>query len=403
MTEEISEFVEGGLTIGQSNAGFANGEPGGPLLSCFDADDQIYMLSGKAGGSIGSETPDRFISVVERYLEPPGLGQTPAGMLGFARYLLGRQMDETVRPLGLHSSFRGSAPLTDLMPEAAFHIHENAIGSQLAMVEAFKTIGKIYSLTWIDFIQGEGGPFSDYASLLANYIENVVPSISKYIGQDHTPHFVFSQINSFTNADQRNPVALAQYEVARRFRGRGVSLAGPMYQYPFYDPGHLTDIARMMHGEVRALVLRHALQDGQDWHPLWPRDDFIETGGRRLVVAMDLPPGTDILALDIDWIPPVADMGFLVRDHAQAVVPIRSVSIDQENVIIDLDATLCGNGTLEYATHNDPGVEWWASGRGQIFADSNVDSPFHKLGYAVPKTVRHYATTFELPLYNRNI
>ena len=116
---------------------------------------------------------------------------------------------------------------------------------------------------------------------------------------------------------------------------------------------------------------------------------------------MDMPPGTDLLALDIDWIPPVANMGFLVRDHAQALVPIRSVHIDGGNLIIDLDTTLYGNGTLEYATHNDPGVEWWASGRGQIFAESNVYSPFHKLGYAVPKTIRHYAVTFELPIYNK--
>ena len=390
--------IEGGLIIGQSNAGYLHGEPGGPKIPRFDPQCEIYMLAGMAGGSLGEETAAQFATEIEPYSEPLGLGQSPAGMMGYASYLIDRGQGCEVRPLALHSSHRGSSPLGHMFPGSGYHLHENAVEAQIAFVVAFAKRGIDYRLKWVDIIQGEGGPFTGYAELFRTYVREVVPMIAAASGSP-PPSVIFSQINSFTNALECNSVALEQFQIARELAASNVFLTGPMYQYPFHDPGHLTDVARMMHGEVRALILQHAVRDQKPWNPLWPATGHAQLIGDSIRLEMKVPPGTVRLSFDNDWVPDVPNKGFLVFNQHGSAAEIRSVEIDGTYVLIRLgDGAEISGGKLEYATYNSPNVVWWASGRGLLYAETDVPSPYHAMGFPIPKLVRHYCVTFSLPL-----
>lgn len=390
--------IEGILTLGQSNAGFLHGQPGGPILTDLNAQGQLLQLTGKAGGSVCDEEPDRFVPQLEPYTEPRGAGQTPAGMFGYASVMLDRLYKLPAQTLALHTAFRGDTPLERLFPNQPFHIHENAIGSQQAIADACAEMGYVYSLQWIDIIQGEGGPFENYGDLFERYLSEVVPLFQQFSGLGGQLRVLYSQINSFTHAVSCNEVSIEQSERASSFKRLGAFLAGPMYQYPFHDPGHLTDKARMMHGEVRALVRHHVNQTG-NWTPLSPVTTHLEASGATLRIKMELPPGTDQLLLDRDWIPPAPDEGFTVKSASGEQLSISNVSIDRETIVITLHQPLTTSYCLvDYATYNSPGIEWWASGRGHVYADSNVPSPYHELGFNIPATIRHYCVAFSLTI-----
>jgi len=357
------------------------------------------MLEGKAGGSQGQEEPETFLAAVEPYREPLGFGQTPAGMLGLAADLLAAAAGDELGVLALHSSFRGDCALGALMPGGPYNVHENAVAAIKAFKSAFAAMGDAYELKWIDIIQGEGGPFIDYGALLKHYIENIIPLFSAAADQEYLPKVIFSQINSFTNAVQVNNVALEQYEAARVLLDDGSAfLAGPMYHLPFHDPGHLTDAARMMHGEMRALVRHYLIDLNESWNPLWPDGSAVALEGRLIRVPMRLPPGASHLCFDDDWIPAVPGKGFLFQDASGAQCIIENVRLDDHVVSILLESPPAAGGTLSYATFNGPGVEWWASGRGHLFAETGIPSPFAALSFDVPRTIRHYCVTFSLPV-----
>ena len=235
--------------------------------------------------------------------------------------------------------------------------------------------------------------------MLVRFIDEVLPAFAAAIGQAEPPHLILSQINAFTCADSGNPVVLQQYAVARNRYAQGVSLAGPMYQCQFHDPGHLTDLGRMIHGEVRAVARHYAVRLGQPWNPLWPRMETVRREGTLITLPMMLPPDAATLSLDRDWVLPVPDEGFVYSDEA-GDVRIESVAIDGYDVLIRLDREPVGNGWLDYATYNQPGDFGWSAGRGQLYAESRLfPSVYAELGYAVPRTVRHYCVAFRAPVF----
>lgn len=395
------EIIDGILVTGQSNAGYYHGEPGGPKLKVFTDAKSLLMLAGKAGGSVGGDVGDTFAPAdFAPFIEPTGHGQSPAGMLGLAILHMSKAFGRSDRPLALHTSFRGDTDLTSMLPDGPFNIHENSRNALLAMSEAAETHNARFELRMVDMIQGEGGPFTGYADTLRRYLSEAFPPLGPSTGLGPRPCFMFSQVNSFTTATEANPVVQDQLDVAYEFHGCGVILAGPMYQFPFYDPGHIIDYGRMMHGEVRAAAYHHVITCGGIWNPLWPASQKISRFGTQILIPFVLPPDSTELFWDEDWIAPVPDKGFSFVQSGGEPVEIASIELLGSSVLIELSGIPTGiDQRIEYALYNDPGCFGWASGRGQLYAKSERAPPvFAPLGFPVPSTVRHYSVCFRLPV-----
>jgi hypothetical protein len=286
----------------------------------------------------------------------------------------------------LMAFLRGTTAWTDLM----------TVARRIREVLGKKTLGaRIAALV---LIQGESGPpgRDNYAGLLRDFLDDVLPSLTAQTGQARAPLCVLLQTNaSNTQSATAVDVSLAQWDVART-RPLDTVLAGPMYQFPLSDTVHQSAEGRMMLGDLLALVFETRIIRGQPFEPLHP-------AAARLVddaVVISFKRPTDSLGLQWDetWIPPVLDYGFQIKGEA-GPISIAAVEITgQSEVTIRLGPRSSKRGLIVSYAMGQPHTQGWAPGRGQLTAPTERRSAFASLGARIPDTVAHYAVRFALPV-----
>jgi hypothetical protein len=143
------------------------------------------------------------------------------------------------------------------------------------------------------------------------------------------------------------------------------------------------------------LVHHIACVEGRRFEPLHPHE--VRGVGNRIVARFAVPASP--LQWDTDWIQPVENYGFVVKDGADEV-DIRSIRITASDTIeITVAKSLPPDGCrLLYAMGPTKPANGWAGTRGQLFSPTSSPSLFHQSGFAIPDTVRHYCVRFAAPI-----
>lgn len=306
-------------------------------------------------------------------------------------------------PMVVAAAGQGGQALTEFQSGTVNATNLTASATRAAeLVARFGRTARAASILWV---QGEAGP-TGYAALLDPFITERRTAVEAAMvaggGAAGLPHFFLVQTNtsetivSATDEDVRQ----AQLEVGLDRTGDGVTLCGPTYQGILVDGIHSSHTARMAIADAVGRIQHLVLDQGETFSPL-----HIVSAvrvGAVITVTLALPLETTTVAVDEDYVLPIEDYGFRFTDDSGATPAISSVVIASATTLTITLASVPTGGaqTLRYAFDNltestDPN---WPAGRGQIMAETNQPSLFHKLGYAVPEKVRHYLCAAIVPV-----
>jgi hypothetical protein len=256
----------------------------------------------------------------------------------------------------------------------------------------------------IVWVQGEA-PSPDYAASLSGLISTLIPAIMTQTSQSVVPSFLILQINNDVSEPWINKVALDQLSLTQD--SENCTLVGPMYYTPLelftVSPptgNHGTEIGRMMAGEMVALCCKALFHDLIEWTPLIPLG--LSRTGNEITIQFSKPTFGLGLAWDTAWIGPSPNYGFFYGDE-QSSAELESVSLDSANYRVSLTLTRPPTGMNPFVSYAmGPGGQTilaaWSGNRGQLISPTQQHSAFHRLGYAVPRMISHYAARFQLPI-----
>lgn len=388
---------------GQSNAG--DGSISGQLLTGTPAPRHLIVTNGWYGyGDNAVPAPPATLdfSGLPMPSYPNATGQLPAALMAMAAYDLDRRAtDRRVAPMSVATNWRGSDQIDKFFPATSGRFnHENA----LEQARQARAVARLYGCALrhdFVFVQGEAGAVGDYYTSLVSYLDTVVPIYGSNKGSGDAAYKVFLlQTNSASSGAAYDAAALAQLRVARERYAAGVTtLASPMYDGPLEDQAgpdiHGSVLGRMIIHERVALAREFVRRKGVPFHPTWPVAGGMTVSGNVVTVPISLATGALALALDTDRVAPVDNYGFVWSRSGGGGPTISSVAISGTSILITLSGPPASGDKLRYALDNTNPLEGWAGGRGQIYATTNVPSPFAVRGFAVPATIRQPLVRFE--------
>lgn len=388
---------------GQSNAG--DGSITGRLITGVPAPRHLFKTDGwySYGDSIIPASPAAtdFAGI----LQPTyggAQGQLPAALLAIGAYDLDRRdASRRAPPTAVTTNWRGSDPLDSFFPATSSRFnHENV----LEQARRARAVARLYGCTLrhdFVFIQGESGAVGEYYTTLNSYLDTVVPIYGGNKGSGDAAYKVFLvQTNSSSTGAAYDAAALAQLRVAReRFAAGITTLASVMYDGPLEDQAgadiHGSVLGRMIVHERVALAREFVRRKATAFHPTWPVSGGMTASGNIVTVPISLATGALALAIDTDRVAPVANYGFTWVRPGGGGPTISSVAISGTNIVITLSGPPASGDNLRYALDNSNPLETWAGGRGQIYASTDVTSPFAARGFDVPALIRQPLVRFE--------
>lgn len=330
------------------------------------------------------------------------IGQLPAALMVMAAYDLDRRdTSRRVPPMSVATNWRGSDQLDKFFPATASRFnHENA----LEAARRARAVARLYSCTLrhdFIFIQGEAGAVGDYYTTLNSYLDTVVPLYGTNKGSGDAAYKVFIlQTNSTSSGAAYDAAALAQLRVGRERYAAGVTtLASVMYDGPLEDQAgpdiHGSVLGRMIVHERVALAREFVRRKATAFHPTWPVAGGMTAVGNVVTVPISLATGALALAIDTDRVAAVDKYGFVWSRPGGGGPTVSSVAISGTNILVTLSGAPASGDRLRYALDNTNPLETWAGGRGQIYATTDVASPFAARGFNVPATIRQPLVRFE--------
>jgi hypothetical protein len=386
------------LIYGQSNAGIG-GETPATFTCATDANEAVGFLK---GSGVWGATPfePELISGIAKLTNPPS---SPLALMVPAAVAL----EQFVRDGGAasprwfwHTVSNGGQPIQEFL--RGTQTYDNLLIAANRFAVAARASGTIPIVRAVAWVQGESRS-PDYAASLSSLIATLVPDIMTQTGQGVAPKFLILQINNAIQETWFHTSALDQLAVARD--SDECILIGPMYYTPLGlftvsppDGLHGTEIGRMMTGEMLALCCKALFHDYIDWVPLVPlalkRDD------NEITIQFSKPTYGRGLAWDTMWVGSNVNYGFFYGDE-QSSAELASVTLDSANYQVVLTLTGPSTGMNPFVSYAmGPGGQAilapWPGNRGQLISPTAQHSTFHRLGYAVPRTVNHYAARFQL-------
>lgn len=382
--------------VGQSNAGYGSGNVDNLTpFQTTDSPNHILSLvqpdgSGLRADWYGDSAAD--LSVFSDLAPSRHYGNyalSPSVLQNQARVALDRAARRTTPPLLSFASWRGSYPAGNFLPGAGFYLYERTMDALRQGKANFARYGMTGAVCRnIFWTQGEAGPYP-YADIFGQIITAYVTGARAAMGQSFDPHFYFVQVNQQANLAATG-VELDQRSVAAA--RAGVTCVGPMYQCQLFDQGagdiHADDVGRMMVAELRALATS-IVEAGGTFRPLGLTTTLARSGAQIDITYPNMPASQ--LMIDTDRIPDPGTLGYRAYlAETGAPLTISTAEIVGTNIVrVILAADPGGPVRVDYARDTGDTLNTWARGRGQIYVDSRVHSPFSE--YGAPKTIRHYA------------
>lgn len=188
----------------------------------------------------------------------------------------------------------------------------------------------------------------EYEQELWTLLSNYNTDLRAITGQTRPLLMIVSQQNS---CNDHSPSTLAQWKLGVDHPADAVC-SGPKYQYPSAEGVHLTAEGYRQLGEKYGQVFFERCVLGKPWQPLQPL--AVERRGRVITVRFHVPVAP--LVWDDRVAPPHGEMsewragkGFEVSTSAKVPVPIESVSISGDAVVITCAADPGPGALLSYA------------------------------------------------------
>jgi hypothetical protein len=384
--------VDGVLFYGQSNAGAGGHER--PFLTDPVFPDRLLTFR-TARQIYGTKLVDPIsLDGIGAVHDDPKFPAYPATAMAYA--LAASESPRSGNRYFMHTVWYGGQPLTaflrstipwtDLMTVARRARDVLEIRSMRAHIAA------------LVLIQGESGPpgRKRYARLLTEFLDTALPNLEAQTGQNRSCLCIMLQTNaSNSQSESAVGVPLAQWDVARA-RPEDTVLAGPMYQFPLGDAVHQSTDGRMMLGDLLALVYEIRIVRKQRFQPLHPVS--VRRADDTVVISFKRPQDSCDLEWDESFVPPVPSYGFSIRSDSDtiAISGVKITGPSEVTIRLAPDGPT-RNLVVSYAM-DQPRVEGWAPGRGQLIAPTKRRSAFADLGRRTPATIAHYALRFELPV-----
>ncbi|MEA3036611.1 MAG: hypothetical protein QOH04_2383 [Sphingomonadales bacterium] len=387
---EANAPLDGLLVFGQSNAG---------LFVASDINSNLHAplfphtVVGSSLGYWGDNTtirPPVAAAPFQDLYDPPSLiGHYPATLDAYAAERVARDGGRAPTGLYAYSQFQPGQPITSFVRGTTNY--QDLLDDVRRTVASAKLYKRTFVVRGIVWIQGET-PSGNYEAMLETLADNVAEDIKAITGQSGRPELMIQQINTPDAQPAITGVELAQLALARRRFGSGITLIGPMYQGRFgaNDPQHVSDLGKMALADVAGLAFDR-IRRGLTFTPLWPV--AVSRAGAVIDVRFALPGNG--LAFDADFVPATPDFGFVYHEPASPAKVASVAIVAPDTVRITLDRVPVGPGLLEYALGNETATDRFAAGRGNLYSEDNAISVYWRLGYPVPKKVRHYAVRFQ--------
>jgi hypothetical protein len=403
--------------LGQSNRGGGSGNAGPPPFAQTPYPRHVLAFAKEDGSSYvdyyGNTAAENAVAGLPNALAPLFLsidlapashdqayGLSPTIMTSTAIEALARVNGGIGLPKITFAQWRGSIGADDFQPGDVYNLYENAIEGASRARHVADAYGLPVSRADIFFTQGENGPFTGYAALLEGLITSYTTGIQSALGLGTAPHFYFQQTNQSSSASEfASGVELDQRQVAIDNLGDGVTCVGPMYHLPLFNQGstniHADNLGRMMMGEMDALAAR-TVAAGSEFQPLGLNVAAVRTGA-QVDINFSSMPGLAILHADTDWVPTVANLGFVaaLASDGTALTINSAAVLDADTVRLTLSANPGAPVRIDYARDNNNAQTTWARGRGLIYVDSGVASPI-AAAHGAPATIRHYCLRFRV-------
>jgi hypothetical protein len=386
---EANAPLDGLLVFGQSNAG---------LFVASDIDSNLHAplfphtVVGSSLGYWGDNTTVRPVVAApfQDLYDPPSLiGHYPATLDAYAAERVARDAGRAPTGLYAYSQFQAGQAITAFVRGTINY--QDLLDDVRRTAASAKLYKRSFVVRGIVWIQGEA-PSGNYEASLETLADNLAEDIKAITGQSIRPELMIQQINTPDAQPVITGVELAQLALARRRFGSGITLIGPMYQgrLGFGDPVHVSDLGKMALADVAGLVFDR-IRRGITFTPLWPVS--VTRSGGVIDVRFALPGGP--LAFDGDFVPATQDFGFVYHEPASPARVASVAIVAPDTVRITLDRVPAGPGLLEYALGNENATDRFAAGRGNLYSEDNATSVYWRLGYPVPRKVRHYAVRFQ--------
>ena len=332
------------IAYGQSNSVGAQGKP---VLSAAQPYSNVTFQGGPRAydGTDASFSPLKPL-VEDENAAPDGLstrGETLcSGMANYATTL--RALDGLTPAdhiILASAAGRGGSSITQIKNGTSWYINRFRPHIQEA-----HAINSDHAIQAIAYHQGESdGSMSrdDYLAELVNLRTQIELTAQADTGQT-TPVF-WLLYQTVANAATSGTVQRAQLDFVKD--NQYAFLATPTYHLPHdADEIHLTNVGHKWAGAYGGKAYA-TLAAG--FQPQWLDPVSATLRGTTLRVRFSVPFGP--LVIDRTNLAVTTDDGFVVTD-SEGAVGITSVSVDGDDIVIELDATPSGSTTVRYALDN---------------------------------------------------
>ncbi|MDR5858223.1 hypothetical protein FZZ93_01045 [Halomonas eurihalina] len=375
------------LFYGQS---LSIGAKGTPVISTSQPYGNLTFAGGPraADGDFSSLKP-----LVEDELQAPdggtNRGETPcSGAANYASTTMAinhgvRPADHTILS---SSAGQGGTSILGLKRGTAWYSDH-----LLAHISNAYALENDYALRVLAWVQGEadatsdGLSFSEYLTELETLQADIDADARGITGQTSTVPLLTYQCSS--RVQENDGVALAQLASAQR--NSLIALATPTYHLPHNADGlHLTAAGYKWMGAYFGRAYTDWMIGGEK--PRWLSPVSATYRGTQIRVRFDVP--TRPLVLDDTTLAATTDNGFQITDGGVAAT-INSISIDGDDVVLDLASTPTGDVIVRYALdHLGTGLGIESGGSGNL-RDSTPDTITIE---SIERPLYHVSPAFEL-------
>ncbi len=364
--------------IGQSNS-LGSSSPGiieGRALfphSVLSFDGRFFMQ-----GSNGLVDGATLTDLVPLYDKTSGIGQWPATLAAFASAQA--WVDAGLAQVGqiVATAGQGDQPAASFLSGTVNWTNLMTFAARAKVCAAL--YGRTIECRHLTYIQGERA--DNFAADFATFVATVIPALKTQLNQTGP-----LQIALWQTVGVSPDNGVGQLQIAASDSIADVQIFGPMYMLPVSDLQHASTVGKMMLAEIHAEV-EVQIELGKTWKPLRMRSAV--RSGTTVALTVDLPPGTTSVSKDVDWLPQVTQDGFVYRDSAGDTA-ITAIAYSGSTITLTLATVPIGNSPvvrygLDYGLGSGAG---YYSMAGNAIAMTEKPSFYRRLGYAVPKLIRH--------------
>jgi hypothetical protein len=233
-----------------------------------------------------------------------------------------------------------------------------------AFAQLAKGAGKTYGVGGIVLTHGEADASNaDYATALHTFWQDYNADIQLATGQ--TRDVVLFASQQSTTAAPTDSSAVQLWRASLDHPGQ-IVCTGPKYQYTYSDGLHMTAAGYRALGEKYAEVFDIVVNQSLPWKPLGPRK--VSRTGATITIDFDVPnppltwDETITAAHKQDHKAWANGRGFELKDDAGNELPIASVEIQGDSVILTLEQAPAAGVKLRLAYATTPDAQGFPKG-----------------------------------------